>query len=515
MSHLSHSDKPLIAAITLVVVAYLAALASGYLPQTVAPKAMGVSEEPPPVERAEREASEEFAKKRCPPGWMILPFVILLGAIAVLPITPWTAHWWDHNRNKFGVAAVLSAVTLLYFLFLHDLPVQGEWPAPHLVIPDQGMHLATTWAVVANAILAAYVPFITLLFSLYTISGGIRVEGDLPARPLTNVAFLATGAVLASLIGTTGAAMLVIRPLLETNRERKHVKHTVIIFIFIVCNCGGCLLPLGDPPLFLGYLKGVPFLWTLRLWPEWLFVNALLLGIYFLWDHFVAYPRELPADLARDETRVHRLRFAGVWPNAALLACVIPSIALLDPGKPLPGTDWYPWLYLRELVQLVLVALSLGLTSPTIRRASRFNYGAMIEVAALFFGIFICMQPPLQILDDYGPSLGLSAPVHFFWASGTLSSVLDNAPTYVVFFEAAKTLGGQPAVAGVAEALVRAVSLGAVCMGAMTYIGNGPNFMVRAIAEKAGVPMPSFFGYLLYSFGILLPLLAVMTWIFL
>ena len=332
-----------------------------------------------------------------------------------------------------------------------------------------GPNLRLTADVLANAILGEFLPFIILLFSLYTICGGIRIEGDLPAHPRTNCAFLAAGAVLASFIGTTGAAMLLVRPLLETNRERKNVHHTVIFFIFIVCNCGGLLLPLGDPPLFLGYLLGVPFLWTAMLWKEWLFVNGCLLVIYYLWDHFWCYPHESPASIARDEGRVHRLRIGGLWPNGLLLVGAILSVALLGPGKPIPGTSWHPWLYLREIAQLALVALSLLLGSEHLRRANRFNYHAIAEVAALFFGIFICMQPPLQILAVEGPNLGMSAPWHYFWATGGLSSVLDNAPTYMVFFEAGKSLtesaGLSPAVAGVAERLLVAISLGSVTDG--------------------------------------------------
>jgi Na+/H+ antiporter NhaD/arsenite permease-like protein len=301
--------------------------------------------------------------------------------------------------------------------------------------------------------------------------------------------------------------------LLATNAERKHVKHTVVMFIFIVCNCGGCLLPLG-PPLFLGYQSGVPFLWTLKLWPAWLLVNGLLLAIYFVWDHFWCYPREAVRDIECDETYVRPLVFRGVWPNAFLLAGVILSVALLDPGKPLPGTDWRPWVYLREAVQFGLVALSL-LSAGAVRRDNAFNYEAILEVAVLFLGIFICMQVPLQIVAVEGPALGLATPAHFFWASGSLSAVLDNAPTYAVFFETARSLGQQPAVAGVQSSLLTAISLGSVFMGAMTYIGNGPNFMVKAIAEKSGVAMPSFLGYFVYSSAILLPLFALVTIVFL
>jgi Na+/H+ antiporter NhaD/arsenite permease-like protein len=305
--------------------------------------------------------------------------------------------------------------------------------------------------------------------------------------------------------------MLLIRPLLDTNAERKHVKHTVIFFIFVVCNCGGCLLPLGDPPLFLGYLFGVPFLWTLKLWPAWLLVNGLLLATYFLWDHFWYYPQEALADIRRDEQEVRPLRFRGVWPNALLLLGVVLAVALLDPGKPLPGTHWHPWVYLREAAQLAMVVFSLRWTAAPIRADNRFSYGAIVEVAVLFLGIFLCMQAPLQILHVYGASLGLTAPAHFFWATGSLSSVLDNAPTYAVYFETARSVGGDELVAGVEESLLAAVSLGAVFMGAMTYIGNGPNFMVKSIAEEAGVAMPSFFGYIAYSAAFLLPLFTVVA----
>jgi len=454
-----------------------------------------------------------------PEYWTVIPFVLLLGAIAVLPLIPATEHWWESNLHRFVVAAALGVLTLLYYLIVHQHPIEGHWPVHHVMGPSEaGLNFGVTWTVLANAILNEYIPFIMLLFSLYTISGGIRIKGDLRAHPLTNSTFIAVGGLLASFIGTTGAAMLLIRPLLETNSERRYVKHTVIFFIFVVCNCGGCLLPIGDPPLFLGYLRGVPFLWTFALWPQWLFVNVCLIAMYFLWDHFWYYPHEEAIDIARDETRVRGLRFSGVWPNVPLLAGVILSVGLLDPSKPLLDTGWHPWLYLREIVQLGLVALSLILGNDEVRRKNNFNYHAILEVAALFFGIFICMQPPLQILGIEGPQLGLSTPMHFFWLTGSLSSVLDNAPTYVVFFETARTLGGEnlvPPGRGVEEALLVAVSLGAVFMGAMTYIGNGPNFMVKAIAEKSGIHMPSFFGYMLYSCGILLPLLVLTTWIFL
>ncbi|MGQ9504820.1 MAG: sodium:proton antiporter [Thermogutta sp.] len=454
-----------------------------------------------------------------PPIWMVTPFVALLLVIAVFPLLPQTEHWWESNLHRFYVAAALAAVTLLYYLVVYENPVEGHWPAHYVSQPDPaGLNWGNTWAVFANAILSEFIPFIVLLFSLYTISGGIRIAGDLRATPLINAIIILIGGILASFVGTTGAAMLLIRLLLDTNSERKHVAHTVIFFIFVVCNCGGCLLPIGDPPLFLGYLRGVPFLWTLQLWKEWAFVNITLVVIYFLWDRFWFYPREEKRDLQRDASRVRGLSVKGLWPNLPLLIGVVLGVALLDPSKPFPGTDVHPPLYLREIVQLGMVALSLTFGNEENRAANRFNYGAILEVAALFFGIFITMQPPLQILHVEGPRLGLTSPSQFFWATGTLSSFLDNAPTYVVFFETARTLGGHnlvPPGTGVAHELLVAVSLGAVFMGANTYIGNGPNFMVRAIAEKRGIKMPSFFGYMLYSGGLLLPLFALTTLVFL
>lgn len=495
------NDRGLLLAIVAALVLYVVALAAG-LPQ----------------ESAVPHHGEHVTDAVAPPLSTVAPFAILLGVIAVFPLIPQLHHWWENNLHKFYAAAALSAVTLIYYLFVREQPVQGHWPYPFVASPGAaGPHVATTLTVLANALLGEFVPFIMLLFALYVISGGIRIEGDLVGRPEVNSAFLAVGGLLASLIGTTGAAMLLIRPLLETNRERKHVAHTVVFFIFVVCNCGGCLLPIGDPPLFLGYLQGVPFLWTLGLWPEWLFVNVMLVVVYYVWDRFWAHPRETRVDTARDANETHRLRVFGLWPNAALLLGVVLSVALLDPGKPMPGTDWQPWFYLREAVQLGLVGLSLLLGRDEIRRSNKFNYGAILEVAALFVGIFICMQPPLEILRLRGAELGLSTPGHFFWATGGLSSVLDNAPTYLVFFEAARSLGPGNGVAieGVAEPLLVAVSLGAVFMGAMTYIGNGPNFMVRAIAESSGVRMPNFFGYIGYSAAVLLPLLALTAWLFL
>lgn len=444
-------------------------------------------------------------------GW-VSPFAVLLLCIAILPIIPATAHWWHHNRNKLIVAVALALITLGYYF----TRPQGFGHGDHHAAPG----MPAVLSVLDHAVLGEFVPFISLLFALYVIAGGISIRGDLPAHPLVNTTFLAVGGALASIIGTTGASMLLIRPLLMTNSERKHVRHTVIFFIFIVSNIGGCLLPIGDPPLFLGYLRGVPFLWTLHLWKEWAFCLAILLTVYYMWD-LAAYRKETPMDIELDETQRQPLKIRG-WVNVALLLGVVAATGLLDPSKPVPGTNWTPAPYTREGVQTALVILSLIVTPSGIRKLNEFNYTPILEVACLFIGIFICMQVPIEILNATGDKLGVDTPTKFFWATGALSSFLDNAPTYVVFFETANSLthaagpGIQELLSGhfIRQDLLVAISLGAVFMGANTYIGNGPNFMVKSIAEESGIKMPSFFGYMLYSAAILLPLFGLVTWFF-
>jgi len=441
---------------------------------------------------------------KIPPLWAVIPFAALLLCIAILPLIKKTEHWWEMNRNRLFISLSLSVFVIIYYWLIH----------PGVIDHDTKQLLCGVLAVnrvLSHAVLAEYIPFIVLLFSLYVISGGIQLKGDLPAHPITNTVFLAVGAVIASFIGTTGAAMLLIRPLLQTNRERKHVKHTVIFFIFLVCNVGGCLLPIGDPPLFLGYLKGVPFLWTLSLWPQWLATVLILLAIYYIWDS-IAYRKETIVDIRRDEREIRKLQLRGKV-NFLWLLGVVLSVGLLIPNKPFLGKEGCPIVpdFFREILQLLFVAISLMTTPKGIREENKFNYAAIGEVAALFIGIFICMQVPVEILNAKGPNLGLTKPWQFFWAAGSLSSFLDNAPTYVVFFETAKTLGGADQVAHVAQELLVAVSLGAVFMGANTYIGNGPNFMVKSIAEQSGIKMPSFFGYMAYSITILIPIFILIT----
>lgn len=437
------------------------------------------------------------------------PFALLLLAIAVFPLVPRLSHWWESNRSKLAVSAVLAAVVCAYYFLRAQ-----DGDAPH--------GAAAVTAMLHHSIINDYIPFIILLFSLYTISGGIRLSGDIPAHPATNAGFLLLGAVLANVIGTTGASMLLVRPLLQINSERRHTTHTFVFFIFLVSNIGGCLLPIGDPPLFLGYLRGVPFLWTLRLFPLWIVTVAAVLAVYVVLE-IIAYRKEGPWDIQQDETQVTPLRLDGRF-NFALLAGVVLAVAVLVPGAKLPGTSWtVPNVYLREVVLLALSGWSLLRTPRDIHRYNEFSFGPIAEVACLFLGIFITMQIPIEILRAQGAALGITSPVQFFWASGSLSSFLDNAPTYVVFFELAGALpsNGAPALGGLATAtgqvplsLLMAISAGSVFMGANTYIGNGPNFLVKSIAESRGVRMPGFLGYMVYSALILLPVFGVISLVF-
>ncbi|MEO8481345.1 MAG: sodium:proton antiporter [Acidobacteriota bacterium] len=401
----------------------------------------------------------------------ILPFASLLLGIAVIPLA--APHFWESNARKLAVSAVLG------------LPVL--W----LYVQHQPAAIGRTFE--------DYVSFMILLGSLFVISGGVQMDGDLEATPAANTAFLAIGALVASIIGTTGASMLLIRPLLHTNSERRNVVHTVVFFIFLVSNIGGCLTPLGDPPLFLGYLQGVPFTWTLRLWPEWLFTTVLLLAIYFVWDTR-AHAAEPPERIARDKAERMPLTILGTE-NLVWLAGVVAAAAFL-------GTPW------REVAMVGLSVVSYVRTSKAIHAGNHFSLHPIIEVAVIFAGIFATMIPALDILRHHGAALGVHQPWHFFWAAGALSSFLDNAPTYLTFLALAQGLGFQPDVVGVSHGILAAISLGAVFMGANSYIGNGPNFMVRSIAEARGVRMPSFGGYLAYSGAILIPVFVLVTLVF-
>ena len=418
-----------------------------------------------------RVDSPVVATSGAPPLYTVLPFVALLLTVALCPLV--ASHWWERNRNKLAASAALGLPVLVLYL-AQD--------------PQALAHMAREYA-----------SFIILLGGLYVIAGGVLLRGDLVATPLTNAAFLAAGAVLASLVGTTGASMLLIRPLLQTNRERSRVAHTVVFFIFLVSNIGGMLTPLGDPPLFLGYLQGVPFLWTLRLWMPWLLMTVTLLVVYVIWDGR-EFTREPLAAIRRDRAEREPLRLHGGL-NIVPLAGIILAVATL--GAPM-----------RELVIVALAALSLWKTPRAVRKANAFTAAPIVEVAVVFFGIFLTMVPALEILHLRGAELGVRAPWQFFWASGILSSFLDNAPTYLTFLALAQSLRLADDVVGVPHLILAAISVGSVSMGANSYIGNAPNFMVKAIAEEAGVKMPSFFGYMFFSAVVLLPLFVVVTLIF-
>ncbi len=405
------------------------------------------------------------------PGYTVAPFALMLLVIAVFPL--WLPHWWESNRNKLMVAGALG----LPVLFLYAL----RQPEALVRMGEE------------------YVAFIILLSGLYVISGGVLLRGDLIATPLTNTGFLAAGSVLASALGTTGASMLLIRPLLQTNRERTRTKHTVVFFIFLVSNIGGMLTPIGDPPLYLGYLQGVPFTWTFRLWLHWLTLVGALLVIYIAWDSR-EYAREPIAAIRRDRAQLEPLRVRGAANVFWLASLVLVAALVREP--------------VREVAIAALAGISFWRAPRSIRRANGFTTYPIIEVAVLFFGIFLTMIPALELLRERGGELGVRQPWQFFWTAGALSSVLDNAPTYLAFLALGQGLELANDVAGVPHAILVAISVGAVAMGANTYIGNAPNFMVKSIAEEAGVKMPSFFGYLLYSGAVLLPLFVVVTLLF-
>jgi membrane protein len=415
-------------------------------------------------------------------AFLLIPFVLMLLSIAVGPVV--AEHWWEKNRNKLIVALVLGLPTALILIlqgFTHELQ--------HQIIFD-------------------YIPFVMLLAGLFTVTGGIRLSGDIKASPRVNTLFLAIGAVLASIMGTTGAAMLLIRPVLETNKQRKFKVHTVLFFIAVVANAGGLLTPLGDPPLFLLYLRGAPFTWFMNLAPESLIIDIILLAMYYLVDRY-NYAKESKEDLQRDTAEVAPLRLHGTI-NFIWLLGIVASVAFLNEQYiPIIREGSPYWKFLREGVIVLMMLLSLATTKKAIRQANRFTWNPILEVAFLFIGIFITMTPALLFLQEHAANLGLTSPLHFYFATGALSGFLDNAPTALAFHSVASGLPtlDVPYVAGIPEILLKAISMGAVLFGSMTYIGNGPNFMVKAIAEAEGIKMPSFFAYMYkFSLVVLLPL---------
>ena len=434
--------------------------------------------------------------------WWALPFAGVLLSMALIPLK--APDFWHHHFGKVTLAWSLAFIV------------------PFALVFGFGMAGAT----LLHAALTEYIPFIVLLTALYTVAGGIHIRGNLHGSPMLNTGLLAIGAVLASIMGTTGASMLMIRPLIRANDNRIHRTHIVVFFIFIVANAGGSLTPLGDPPLFLGFLKGVDFFWTVKhIFPETAFLLVSLLALFCAIDAWL-YRREgvLPVDPTPD---TRRIGFDGRF-NFLLLGCIVGLVLLSGIWKSsvvlhIQGIDiGLPGL-VRDIGLLAVTAVSLKLTPALVHKANQFSWGPMQEVAKLFAGIFLTIVPVIAMLKAGadGPFSGVvmavtradgtQDPAMYFWASGLLSSFLDNAPTYLVFFN---TAGGDPQLLMTTLApTLAAISAGSVFMGANTYIGNAPNLMVKAIAEERGVQMPGFFGYMAWSCAVLVPLFILMTFI--
>jgi Na+/H+ antiporter NhaD/arsenite permease-like protein len=441
------------------------------------------------------------------PMWSALPFAGMLLSIATFPLLAPT--FWHHHYPK--ISAAWAAAFAVPFLLRFG---------------------GAAWHELLHVALIDYVPFVILIASLFTIGGGIHVRGTLRGSPGVNALIMIAGVVLASWVGTTGASMVAVRPLLRANRDRRYRAHTMVFFIFLVANIGGALTPLGDPPLFLGFLHGVPFLWTFSLWQEMLFVAAAVLGVYLLVD-LACWRRETEAVRAPQAARREPLRIEGAH-NLLLLGGVVAGVVVSGvwpgPEIDLLGVSERVGNLVRDAVLLLMLFLSLRTTSSAVRAANEYSWAPIREVAILFAGIFVTIIPALAMLrvGERGAMAriveSVRQPVHFFWASGTLSSFLDNAPTYLAFLSTAlgRLFPGVPESHAVARliaehpAYLSAISAGSVFMGANTYIGNAPNFMVKSIAEESGVPMPSFFGYILrYSLPVLIPTFAVTGWLFL
>ena len=435
--------------------------------------------------------------------WAV-PFAGLLLSIAILPLA--TPALWHHHFGKIALGWALAVI----------LPFAASFG------------VEATAVVFWHAMAAEYVPFLILIGALFTIAGGVYVKGNLHGSPKTNTALLAVGTGIASVTGTTGAAMLLIRPVLRANDERVHNAHVVVFFIFLVANIGGSLTPLGDPPLFLGFLKGVDFFWpTVHLLAPMLMVTAILLVAFYVLDSWF-YHRDEAFKARFDPTPDAPLALEGKV-NIVLLGFVVLAVLMSGVWKPgiawnVLGTEIELQGIARDLILIGLALLSLKLTPAHCRAANAFSWGPILEVAKLFFGIFVTIVPVIAMLraGADGAFAGVVALVSrpdgtpneamYFWLTGALSSFLDNAPTYLVFFN---TAGGDPAtLMGPLAGTLAAISAGAVFMGANTYIGNAPNFMVKAVAEENGVKMPSFFGYMLWSGAFLIPCFVLVTFVF-
>lgn len=444
----------------------------------------------------------DFDASRMSPAWGI-PFAGILLSIALMPLL--VPRVWHHHYGK--IAAGWALAFLLPFALVYGFPNAG--------------------AALVHTLVGEYIPFVILLTALFTVSGGIYIRGNLHGSPALNTAILAIGAVLASFMGTTGASMLLVRPLIRANDNRTHRAHIFVFFIFIVSNAGGSLTPLGDPPLFLGFLKGVDFFWTVKhIFPETLFLVGTLLLLFFALDTwYYRKAREVRPDDPTPDTR--GIGFDGArnfWLLAAVVGLVLLSGIWKSPvGFSIAGTEvGLPGL-VRDIGLVIVTFVSLRITPAQVHDDNQFNWAPMQEVAKLFAGIFLTIIPVIAMLragldGPFAPVVaavtradGTPDPAMYFWASGVLSSFLDNAPTYLVFFN---TAGGDPQLLMTQLApVLAAISAGSVFMGANTYIGNAPNLMVKSIVEDRGVKMPSFFGYMAWSGGILVPLFLAMTFI--
>ena len=425
------------------------------------------------------------------PAWMLIPFAVMLLCIAVLPLIPHVGEWWEHNLHKLYVSLLLGTPVGVW-LCLHGM----DHELLHQMIYD-------------------YVPFILLLMALFVTTGGICIRGDLKATPGTNTIIMAIGWVLASFMGTTGAAMLLIRLLLATIQQRKYRVHTILFFIAIVANCGGLLSPLGDPPLFLLFQKGAPFTWWMQnMMPEWLVTGVLLLTIYCLVDLYF-YFKEPTANLIADIKEAKSLHMTGLI-NIFWLLCVICSTMFINATYiPEMGAENAPW-YLKLLREWAFILIILGswvTTKREVRINNNYSWTPIMEVACVFLGIFATMTPALMFLTQHAASIKeyLSEPWQYVYTAGLLSAFLDNAPTAMVFNAMAAPEGMQLAT----DPFLKAISMGAVFFGSMTYIGNGPNFMVKSIAEQEGIKMPSFLGYMIkFSLIVLLPVYIIVQLLF-
>ena len=443
------------------------------------------------------------------PIWSCIPFAGMLLSIAIFPLIK--EEWWE--KHKPWVVAFWSLLFLIPFAIAFGRHVALE----HLI----------------EVTLGDYLTFIVLLFGLFCVAGNISLQGDLAGNPKVNVVLLLIGTLLSSWIGTTGASMLLVRPMIKMNSWRKNKSHIMVFFIFLISNMGGCLTPIGDPPLLMGFMRGVPFFWSMHLFPILIFNMVIMLTVFYFLDRR-AYRRDIAIgmrpDISKPKTEfkvngLHNIIFMVMIVAAVILSGTLPTLpAFQDASGNVLGIHIFGEVQLSypSLIEIAIILLSALLSFKTtkseVRTKNHFTWGAIEEVAVLFVGIFITMQPALMILKAKGAELGLTNPLEMFWATGALSSFLDNTPTYLVFLTTAGTLGATSGIATtvgtIAVKMLMAISCGAVFMGANTYIGNAPNFMVKSISDENGIKMPSFFGYMLCSLKFLIPLFIIDTLVF-